>query len=135
MFPNLLTRAWLMVFVTMMLTPMLFAIGPKLETHFFPVVNETRIENLTKTERGVEFYVRFDKTRQCEFLGIAWYQGPLRIGVAIEPDSNLFPKTRPEGDQFAGPWLVSNVDSLEGTKAFVYHNCHPLWITISPFYP
>lgn len=115
--------------------PAIFEVGPRLESAIFPVVDNVQISDVTPTDLGVSFYVRFDKLRQCEFLGIAWYQDNVRVGVAFEPGAENFPATRPEGDQFAGPWMLVGADRIEGTRAVVYHRCHPLWVTVSQFYP
>lgn len=135
MLVRFLTRGWFALFIAMALTPALFEIGPRIESRFFPVVSDTRIERIAPEKDGISFYALFDQQRQCEFKAITWYSGAQRIGVAIEPDAHLLPKTRPEGDQLAGPWTVTGVASLEGTRAYVHHRCHPLWNTISPFYP
>lgn len=125
---------WLAL-IGLALLPGLFTVGPVIETRFFPVVDNVQIEDLKRHDEGVSFYVRFDKLRPCEFLGVSWYEGAMRRGVAFEPDSALYPRTRPVGDQYAGPWLVTSVRTLDGTHAVAHHRCHPLWVTASPFYP
>lgn len=117
------------------LIPLLWQVGPWLEHRFFPVVEDVEIHDPTVTEDGVSFFVSFEKVRQCEFVGVAWYSGAVRVGVEFAPGHNLYPATRPEGDQFAGPWLVRDVSTLEGTRAAAIHRCHPLWQTVSQFYP
>lgn len=134
-FERVLSKSGLAVALSLALTPALFSVGPEIETRFFPVVENVQVENVTKVEEGVAFYVSFRKIRQCEFVGVAWYMGPERVGVEFAPGHNLYPKTRPVGDQYAGPWMVRNIQSLEETRAFSVHRCHPLWETVSPFYP
>jgi hypothetical protein len=119
----------------MALTPAIFSAGPYLETRFFPVVRDTEIEHAERVEGGVSFFVGFTKVRQCEFLGLAWYVGNVRVPVNFEPSAVNSPSSRPTGGQYAGPWLVVTQDaSVRGNVAYVYHRCHPLWVTISEFY-
>ncbi len=120
--------------IALTMTPVLFSAGPKVERSLFPVVDHVEIHSETLTEDGVSFFVSFDKVRGCEFLGVAWYSGAVRVGVEFEPGANLYPRTRPEGDQYAGPWLVRDVTTLEGTRAVAMHRCHPLWETNTTFY-
>lgn len=133
-FERVLSRTGLTVALSLALTPAVFSVGPAIESRFFPVVSDVKVEGVEKVEDGVAFYVAFDKVRQCKFLGVAWYLGAERVGIEFEPGHNLYPLTRPVGDQYAGPWLVRNVTSLEGTTAVAIHSCHPLWETVTPFY-
>lgn len=133
-FERVLSRTGLTVALSLALTPAVFSVGPEIEARFFPVVTMANIESVEKVADGVAFYVSFDKLRQCEFLGVTWYLGAERVGIEFEPGHNLYPKSRPVGDQYAGPWLVRNVTSLEGTRAATVHSCHPLWETVTPFY-
>ena len=133
-FERVLSKSGLTVALSLALTPAIFSVGPEIEARFFPVVENVQVESVTRVEEGVTFYVSFRKARQCEFLGVTWYLGAERVGIEFEPGHNLYPKSRPVGDQYAGPWLVRNVTSLEGTRASTVHSCHPLWETVTPFY-
>lgn len=130
------TRAAAFMAICMALTPAIFSIGPHLETRFFPVVRETRILNEERVAGGVSFYVEFRKVRQCEFQGLAWYVGAVRVPLDFSPTPTNAPRSRPPGDQSTGPWLVATQqNTVEGNTAYAYHRCHPLWVTISEFYP
>ncbi|MGB3244645.1 MAG: hypothetical protein WBB25_08930 [Sulfitobacter sp.] len=130
------TRAAAFTAICMALTPALFSVGPYLEARFFPVVRGTTILNEELGAGGVSFFVRFRKVRQCTFLGLAWYVGEVRVPVIFAPTARNSPRSRPLGGQHTGPWLVSAEQStVRGNTAFAYHRCHPLWVTISEFYP
>lgn len=120
----------------MALTPAVFTAGPWIENRFFPVVVGAEVGPLGRDEMGVEFDIRFEKVRPCEFLGLAWYEGPVRMAVDFGPTEapGPIPATRPMGMQHAGPWRIWGLESLTGTRAYTMHRCHPLWITITDFY-
>jgi len=130
------TRAALVLGMSMALTPAVFTVGPLLESRFFPVVSRADIFDQASEADGVIFHVRFRKMRQCEFLGLAWYEGPVRRLVEFQPSvTEVVPvRTRPKGFQQAGPWRIGGLRSLRGTRAYALHRCHPLWITITDFF-
>ena len=126
----------MVIWLTMISIPFIWSIGSKYEGDLFPVVSKAEIVDQETDEYGVYINVRFRKERQCEFIGISWYDKfNIRYGVEFEPDSNLSPISRPIGDQVSGPWLLKGMQSLEGGRAIVSHHCHPLWITNTVFYP
>ena len=122
--------------ICMALTPAIFALGPWTERTLFPVVRDTTISDETPGAGGVSFNVRFRKVRDCTFIGLVWYDGPQRMNVEFEPETTSppAPRTRPSGQQVAGPWRMPGLDALKGTRAYVMHRCHPLWMTITAFY-
>lgn len=132
---RVLSWAGLSLALSLAAIPAVFAAGPAIENRFFPVVGGVVVSDITNAPDGLSFYVEFNKLRSCEFLGIAWYHDRIRVGVAFEPGAENYPATRPEGEQFAGPWMLEGVDKIDGTRAVVYHRCHPLWVTVSHFYP
>ena len=118
-----------------MAIPILWPAGAWVEKTFFPVIRNVEITAVHPAQNGIMIELTFDKVRSCEFLGVVWYNGPLRVGVERNPNSPRYPKVLAEGPQAAGPWLIRNVSDLEGTHAITVHRCHPLWETISHFYP
>lgn len=131
---GLFSRAAVLLAVCMALTPAVFTVGPYLESKYFPVTRNTEILNEATMETGTSFYVRFRKVRQCAFAGLAWYAGDQRLPLNFEPSADQAPSTRPAGSQFAGPWFVLGLGGVEGSRAYAYHRCHPLWTTITQFY-
>lgn len=131
---TLVTRASILLAFCMALTPAIFTVGPFVESRYFPVVRDTRILNEEAVPAGVSFFVRFRKVRRCAFLGLAWYVDDVRLPVNFELMPEEMPQTRPPGGQFAGPWLIPTQHTTVGTRAYAYHRCHPLWVTITKFY-
>ncbi len=129
-----LTRASVLLALGMALTPALFTVGPALESRYLPVVRGTQVLNEERHAEGVSFYVRFRKVRQCAFEGLVWYAGDVRLPVDFEPSATHMPRSRPKGGQAAGPWFVPGLDTTRGSRAYAYHRCHPLWVTITRFY-
>lgn len=129
-----LSSALVIAGISLALLPAFFTVGPRVEAAFFPVVRDVEITNAEETRNGTSFYVAFRKVRQCKFVALVWYEGPVRLTVDFEPEAEDAPRSRPVGDQYAGPWLARDLHGLQGSRAFVYHQCHPLWTTITPFY-
>lgn len=121
--------------IALLFIPALWPYFPRLEGRLLPVATPYVVSSETVTKEGVSFYVSFEKLRQCDFIGIAWYQGHQRLTLVLEPDRELAPATRPTGGQFTGPWLLRGVDKLEGTQSVVLHRCHPFWTTITEMWP
>ncbi|MEM7490058.1 MAG: hypothetical protein AAF390_13140 [Pseudomonadota bacterium] len=129
------TRGALTLGFALALTPTVFAIGPLVESRAFPVTTRAEVLEETIGDEGVSFFVRFGKRRQCEFLGLAWYDGERRLPIEFEPGAGVTaPATRPMGGHFAGPWFLRGMRTLAGTRAWALHRCHPLWITFTEFY-
>lgn len=91
-----------------------------------------------------EIYVRFNKLRNCKYLGMARYAGERnvpgfrRVPFVLVPQNGEKPNpTRPVGDQVAGPWIINMpAEEIRG-NSFVelFHECHALWQTRTEFYP
>lgn len=131
---SVLSFGFLIPGVSLALTPAAFAVGPVLEALWFPVVRDVQIMSDEQTPNGKSSYTKFRKVRQCRFLALVWYDRPVRLNVNFEPDAGDAPSTRPLGDQYSGPSLVRDLQGLRGSRAHVYHCCHPLWTTITTFY-
>jgi hypothetical protein len=114
--------------------PAIYSVGPSIEAKMFAVVRDVELVNEEQNRSGTSFYVQFRKVRRCEFVALVWYQGAVRLLVDFEPHSEDVPRTRPPGEQFSGPWFVRGLKGLDQSRAYVYHRCHPLWMTITPFY-
>lgn len=134
-----------------MFAPVYFPVYKKYEGVVFPVV--VAVENeagqlqpiATEEVAGrcdgcghdyVDIWVNFDKVRSCEFLGLSWYsETNHRLRVDFGPEAEYAPVSRPVGEQVAGPWRIHGVSTIEGTRAVVSHQCHPLWVTHTEFHP
>lgn len=122
---------------------LLYGIGPTIETSYFPVVDRL---NLLSVEEVVgdraRIFAEFNKLRDCEFIGIAWYKGKRdgnfeRVPVTLMrmPGDNSSP-TRPLGLQRSGPWVIGMTpdDLRNNSFADLFHKCHPFWTTRTEFY-
>lgn len=120
-----------------------FVTMPVLETRFFPVVHKLLIDSIEPL--GNQSIVRgtFNKVRQCDYIGIAWFErnqlgGLDRVQVQTRRDINdVSSPNRPVGWQSAGPWIIAiPADELKSNSvAELSHRCHPFWTTVTHFYP
>lgn len=123
----------------------IFIVGPAVETRWFPVVSKLRITKvMTGEEAGTSVvYAEFSKKRDCEYVGIAWFQGDPngvfeRVPVILlRKEGDQSSPNRPLGTQKAGPWIVGvPPDELrKNSFARLYHRCFPFWPTTTDFWP
>jgi hypothetical protein len=126
--------AWLVV-LTM-------AWGPAIERALLPVVTPFQIVSIEPDGIGSRVYVRFEKKRSCEYLGITWElilpDGTKRQAfLNIKPDDDDSGSTRPTGPAIAGPWYVGmKPDQIIGqSTAHIAYRCHPWWTTVIQVWP
>jgi len=122
-----------------------FTAGPTIETRFFPVTSKLLIERMVSDGPDkTNVYAAFEKLRDCEYLGIAWYRGSLdqrgfeRVPlILLRQEGDNSSPNRPVGFQRSGPWVVSIPLEEIKTNSFVRlsHKCHPFWVTTTEFYP
>lgn len=128
----------LLLLIVLGFVPIFWPILARYEGIFFPVVSNVNVSLLQEQPNGLDVNVSFDKIRQCEFIGVSWYDtfgDRLQILFEINGEENL-PYTRPVmGDQDAGPWRLLGIDNLDGSVAVTSHHCHPFWTTFTRFYP
>ncbi len=119
-------------------------VGPAVETNFFPVVSKLRIVSLTQDADGNSVVqAQFTKYRDCTFIGIAWFriypEGDFeRVPVTLlRREGDTSSPNRPLGTQRAGPWIIglTNDELLNHSFATLSHECSPLWISTTNFYP
>ena len=130
------------IFVCSVLT--LYTAGPAIETRFFPVVGKLQILRIDPLpDEKAAIFAAFEKLRNCEYMGIAWYHGSRRSGfervpliLYRQPGDDSSPN-RPMGFQKAGPWEISlPADEVRANSfAELFHYCNPLWVTRTEFYP
>lgn len=109
------------------------------EGRMFPVSAKAHILTITPSADGGSLIrVVWDKTRACEFDHLVWNR--------ILPDGTLEPVkvtwttdlgSRSPGRNLSQTWHVAMPpEQIEGKSlAHVWHRCHPLFLTISQFYP
>jgi len=128
----------------MILSILVLVNGPSIESWLYPVTSSV---NIYKTQpsgsNSTKIWLTFKKNRTCTFVDIGFYEvdkrhgGLRRVSFKFLEDDGAAPVSRPEGTQSAGPWLVgvSGDRPLENLIATTRHKCHPLWDTITKFYP
>lgn len=131
------------IFFTTLYT--ILILGPVVEASTWPVISKLELTAIEADEEGnVIVRARFNKYRQCEYVGLSW-QRRLASGetesmaykLRLDPNDTGSPN-RPLGVQRAGPWLIYNVTPQEvvnSTFAEVTHRCHVLWNTTTRWYP
>lgn len=121
-----------------------WTIGPSVESNFWPVTSKLKIVSLTETPEGFSVLsANFRKYRDCEYIGISWYQGDRINGFAkvstmrVKPNDDTPLPRSPAGLQSAGPWEIklTNDQLLHNSFAILTHRCHPFWVTTTYFYP
>jgi len=132
----------LSVVAAMLLLMSFFTFGPLVESKFFPVYSKFRIIEAEDSPQGARAIFEFNKYRNCDPQGFAFYNGELgqafhHVMVNVEntsPGSRL----RPLGPQLTSVYNLRNVtvDDLKSSVfAEIYSRCHPLWITRTKIYP
>lgn len=121
-----------------------FVTLPMAETRWFPVVETLQVDKVEPASEGRSIiYGSFDKIRQCDYGGIAWFErkanGDLeRVSVELlrRPGDTSSPN-RPLGQQTAGPWVIGiPADRVIGASVVeLTHRCHPFWTTVTHFFP
>lgn len=131
---------WLML--VLILTPLAFALGPAVETKYFPVFRQFKLVSIERIEPGLSrVVVSFDKVRECEPAGFAWYQGA-RHGnqfseIAVRTVTMGNTVGRPVGQQLSAPFEVAaNPEDLGNIFVNVFSRCpFQPWVTKSEVYP
>lgn len=122
----------------------LLLIAPYVETRWFPVVSKMQISEMNAlTPERTAVYASFEKLRDCDYVGIAWFHGSRKTGFERVPiqllraPGDISSPNRPLGRQTSGPWIVDIPIGEIRNNSFVelYHHCTPLWITATEFYP
>lgn len=132
---HILSRAAMFGLLVLLGIPVLYPYGSIIEGQLLPVTSRAEVVEVETAKSGIEIYVRFEKRRQCEFVGVHWYLENLRLPLQFFDQPDASPTSRPVGDQYTGPWFVGGISSVNGTRAYAVHKCHPLWNTVTEFYP
>lgn len=122
--------------MTVVAVPIMWPLAAEMAGRFLPVVTRAEVVQAVPSTDGAAVFVRFEKRRQCEFVGLSWYDTlDRRLRIDFAPHADNAPRSRPVGRQYTGPWLLYGVTDIEGTRATVTHRCHPFWLTYTTFYP
>lgn len=131
---------WLLLAIAFM--PLVLTIGPGLETRHFPVFSKFDFVSVTEVAPGrSEVVVAFDKLRDCDPAGYAWYIGRRGEGqfseLTVQSTSNGNSYGRPVGRQVSLPFQVNaSPDQLKDVFVDVFSRCpFQPWTTKSEVYP
>ena len=129
-------QTFLYVLFAMMLYIALQAIGPGMETKFWPVYSRFVINNASDTPEGLKLETTFTKHRDCSPQGYGWYLGEFGLMKQVLTRSADVIQHRPLGRQ-TGTFVIKELRTkdLAVMYAEVYHYCHSLWTTRSVIFP
>lgn len=117
-----------------------FVVGPVIETKVFPVYSKFEVVSIEPYGDGQSRAVfKFQKLRQCDPQGSAWYAGEFgaafrQLPMKIDGQSG---SVRPLGEQLTSPYIIDATPEMvaEGVFAEIFSRCHPFWQTRSSIYP
>lgn len=113
------------------------SIGGRIEGYLFPVVTIGAIvEYESVGETWTRIWGEAVRLRQCSFDHLVWYLDHQGEEAPADVISEEGTKVRGLGAFDFGPWLIQLTPSqlFERSHAIIYHRCHRLWLTESPFY-
>ena len=112
------------------------AVGPALETKFWPVYDKFKVVRAEDTSNGLKIITSFNKQRDCDPQGYGWYLGEFGILKQVVTRAADVVQRRPMGRQI-GTFTIKELTlkDLPFLYAEVYHHCHDLWTTRSVIYP
>lgn len=132
---------WTAVFIVAAF-PFVVTIGAKYEGKWFPVVSKLEILRVIPDgEDHSLVYVRFNKIRDCEYIGVSWFSveaGYLdRRAIVLKPDTDESDSNRPTGVQVSGPWRIAMPADEVRSQSLVMltHQCNPLYVTRTQIFP
>ncbi|WP_299347636.1 hypothetical protein [uncultured Maritalea sp.] len=132
---KLLSRTGIAVAISLVAIPAFWPSFSQVEGQLLPVTTPMEVEELGSGPNYVDVAVSFEKLRQCEFIGLSWYDDAYRLVVDFEAGAKNAPLSRPVGPQEIGPWRLHGTTTIQGTHAVTTHRCHPLWLTFTQTYP
>jgi hypothetical protein len=120
------------------------AVGPTIETMFFPVYSKFKQISAVERPDGVLAVFGYVKYRDCEPRGLTWYLGEVGASHAVNVEAREGVRSpRPLGYNRSLPYLIEGV-TLEDLEhriiAQLRNQCYVLgvklpWLTVSEVYP
>tara|TARA_R110000851_G_scaffold6659_1_gene26643 strand:- start:514 stop:972 length:459 start_codon:yes stop_codon:yes gene_type:complete len=125
---------WIMIFLLTQLSIFTWNYR-EFETKFFPVVTNFEVVHIVEQSKefGTKAYTRFDKNRECIFIGLrmtdptGWRIKFTFLDDIAADDSY---KSRGVGHSVAGPWWI-DTDNWSNMLVESVHKCDPFGVTIS----
>ncbi len=132
------TPVWLLIVIAFALAN--WAEFGKWEGHLLPVTSKATLISHEKTETGYTISMTFEKDRTCNYRSLAFFwidkdgtQHRLPWTETIKSHATE-EKNRPQGLN-AFTMHVAAPLPPENWTAYVTHKCHPLWNTVTKFWP
>lgn len=112
------------VFATSILSSLLLA--RYIEHRFFPVVTDFVVTYSDKKENAMTVAGQMQKVRDCRFIEVVAYSSNQYLSVDfVDSPARQVGKSRAEGQQAWGPWLITPAASP--IRLVARHQCHALW--------
>ena len=121
--PRKHTETLITLFCFVIFLPFLLIFMQWLEPIIAPVITDVTFEQINEDWR-----VTFNKVRNCELIGVYWFNGETWI---LQEFDNQF--TRPLGPAVIENWPVPDNVDIETDVSIVRHKCHALWNIDTPF--
>lgn len=128
---------WGVLFTGLIVFPM-WTVAPIIEGRFFPVTGRMVIEQVQpEGEYRTRIWGEIEKRRDCSFERIEFHLGTPGHSSIVDLDFEEASRVRSAGLFGFGPWLLhlSREQLYSRAFAYVYHRCHPLWLTRTTLYP
>jgi len=118
----------------LILFPIYAPLLPVIEGQLLPVTGKIEFvdEGLSADGKSTTLRMKFEKLRDCEYLGVTADQsnGPLDFA----PVSGSTPITVATGERISQLWRIGT-SHLDGVRIRWAHRCNPYWITVTVGYP
>jgi hypothetical protein len=116
------------ILTVVMLTPVM----PTADGMFFPVTSKVEFLDIKPVEGGLSVRMKFNKLRDCEFLGVTIDREG--VGIDFEPLIGGEPMTLPTGQRISRPWFIGTTN-IDGIRLRWVHRCVIWWNTVTQGYP
>lgn len=121
------------VFLQLLGAAIMFATLWYVETTFFPVVKDFKVDYVTRNGNTFTAGGTLDKARACEFIGLTLYgtkDGEPKM-LLTQYKKDIFGSDVGQGRQTWGPWSVqfpSAMIEMDQLEIMASHKCHAFWM-------
>jgi len=126
------TNALMTIGVCLIVLIIAFAMGPSVESQYFPVTSDVKVALLKVDGDKMYFKAEGTKLRHCSMLDVRIlvkqdeHSTPVKGSIYVL-DDGIGPRTRALGHQNLGIWVIEPLGiSLDVDATYT---CHPLWLT------
>ena len=121
------------IFLQLVGAAIMFATVWFVETTYFPVVKDFKVDYITRVGNTYTAGGTLDKARACEFIGLTLYgtkdSQPKMLLTQYKKD--IFGSDVGQGMQTWGPWSVQfpgELIDMDNLEIMGSHRCHSFWI-------